>query len=276
MLCVAGPIRERRAAGIYNEWRDPMADLTASSAQPTVTFDDTDLVLSVWRHRADGNEFWLQYLSGSTWLTKTHWTTSAITFTEDLVIDKSTPRITFDTGSTHDYVIESAGSALSVKEDSTAIASFAVAGSWLKTEGNIDLHFGASTETSGVFNLKRTDVDGNTRTVLQVQEDGDVSFRFSPDSGAEAEQGRILVHQDPHSAAEYDCVVETGVQGPTRGEVRIDRCDAQNATRAGVLVLQDKNGTDYYLWVDTNGKLRIHTADPRTNDAPYGSFVVGP
>lgn len=35
--------------------------------------------------------------------------------------------------------------------------------------------------------------------------------------------------------------------------------------RAGILVLYDEDGHDYYLWVDTQGKLRISTMDPGDN-----------
>lgn len=39
-------------------------------------------------------------------------------------------------------------------------------------------------------------------------------------------------------------------------------------SRAGILVLYDENGHNYYLWVDTEGKLRISATDPAdTSDA---------
>jgi N-formylglutamate amidohydrolase len=34
------------------------------------------------------------------------------------------------------------------------------------------------------------------------------------------------------------------------------------ASRAGILVLYDENGRDYFVWVDTQGRLRISTTDP--------------
>lgn len=260
-----------------------MADLTASSSNPTVLFHDTDLVpVEDWRFIAGsgtGNPLRLEKLAMS-WLECARWTLSEHRLGVDLVIDKSDPTLTFDTGGSHDYHLLSSGSALSVEEDTTEIASFANAGTWLKTEGNIDLHFGASTGTTGTLNAKRTNSNSDTHTVLQVAESGDVSIRWSSDTANyNYEQAKVHVHQDPHSASEYDCVVEAGVQATTRGVVRINRCDNQDSDRAGVLILQDKDGGDWYLWVDTGGKLRISKTagyDPRTDDSSSSdSTIVG-
>lgn len=43
--------------------------------------------------------------------------------------------------------------------------------------------------------------------------------------------------------------------------------------RAGVLVLYDENGHDYYLWVDNQGKLRISPSDPGANS--QAGTIVG-
>lgn len=44
-------------------------------------------------------------------------------------------------------------------------------------------------------------------------------------------------------------------------------------SRAGILVLYDENGRDYYLWVDTQGKLRISATDP--GDTSEAGTIVG-
>lgn len=43
--------------------------------------------------------------------------------------------------------------------------------------------------------------------------------------------------------------------------------------KAGILVLYDENGNDHFLWVDSNGKLRIRGSDPGAND--LSGTVVG-
>jgi len=35
---------------------------------------------------------------------------------------------------------------------------------------------------------------------------------------------------------------------------------------AGIFLLQNESGSNYYLWVDTSGNLRGHTSDPGSND----------
>lgn len=52
---------------------------------------------------------------------------------------------------------------------------------------------------------------------------------------------------------------------PQRGHLSIG-ADVSGG-RPGVLVLQDQDGNDYYLWVQNNGTLRILDSDPTTNDS---------
>lgn len=42
---------------------------------------------------------------------------------------------------------------------------------------------------------------------------------------------------------------------------------------AGYLQLEANDGTDYYLWVDAAGKLRIHTSPPTTVNDTAGTIV---
>lgn len=42
---------------------------------------------------------------------------------------------------------------------------------------------------------------------------------------------------------------------------------------APVYALENKNGSTYYLWVDANGKLRIHTSDPLSAGDTAGTIV---
>ena len=59
-----------------------------------------------------------------------------------------------------------------------------------------------------------------------------------------------------------------------RGRVEI-RHDPGSPQRAGVLVLHDELGRDYFVWVDTQGRLRISPTDPGGNSRA-GQLVGGP
>jgi N-formylglutamate amidohydrolase len=61
-----------------------------------------------------------------------------------------------------------------------------------------------------------------------------------------------------------------------RAEIRHDSGATGEPTaprRAGILVLYNEDGHDYYLWVDTQGKLRISTMDP--DDNSNAGTIVG-
>lgn len=50
---------------------------------------------------------------------------------------------------------------------------------------------------------------------------------------------------------------------------------ASATTAPGVLALQDKNGTTYYVWVDTTGDLRIGTTEPTPTNGDTVGAVAG-
>jgi hypothetical protein len=43
--------------------------------------------------------------------------------------------------------------------------------------------------------------------------------------------------------------------------------------KAGILVLYDADGKDYFLWADTQGRLRFSRSDPDANDTT-GTVIV--
>lgn len=61
--------------------------------------------------------------------------------------------------------------------------------------------------------------------------------------------------------------------GPTITIQRNDNNDASGATKPGTLALTDKNGSVWWLWVDTSGKLRINNS--RTGNSDTVGTVVG-
>ncbi len=72
-----------------------------------------------------------------------------------------------------------------------------------------------------------------------------------------------------------DVDFEIGKHAGTRGVLALMRDNTSGSERAGVLALdrEDIAGIPRYLWVDTDGKLRIHTADPGTSDTGVGTVV---
>ncbi len=55
--------------------------------------------------------------------------------------------------------------------------------------------------------------------------------------------------------------------GAVAGSRIIVRENAGGTGAAGTLVLYAKDGTPYYLWVDTTGDLRVHTSAPTENES---------
>ena len=60
------------------------------------------------------------------------------------------------------------------------------------------------------------------------------------------------------------------ITGP---QFRIGRNDNASTTSAGSMRFTDRGGTDYYLWVDDTGVLRIHTSAPTGTDDTAGTVV---
>jgi N-formylglutamate amidohydrolase len=70
--------------------------------------------------------------------------------------------------------------------------------------------------------------------------------------------------------------IRLGGESENRGrlEIRQDPGTGNGAARrAGVLVLDGENGSDFYLWADNQGKLRISPSDPGTNS--QAGTIVG-
>jgi N-formylglutamate amidohydrolase len=72
-------------------------------------------------------------------------------------------------------------------------------------------------------------------------------------------------------AASDDARLRLGGLAKHRGRVEI-RHDPGSPRRAGVLVLYDELGRDHFVWVDTQGKLRISSGDPG-DDSRAGGLV---
>jgi len=114
---------------------------------------------------------------------------------------------------------------------------------------------------SNAFRLRNS--DGNDCVTIaddatfEVSNDGTVSIRFSISGG--------------------DARVESGVSATYRGYVYVRRDSDSGAERCAVLTLEDQEGTDWYLWVDSNDRLRISeegvVGDPGAD--PDRGVIVG-
>jgi len=89
-----------------------------------------------------------------------------------------------------------------------------------------------------------------TNDHLSVYEDGDLTLF----------DGDITVAKDGN-----DVVVVVGTGTGAKGAVDL-AAPGGSPARASVLVLETAAGTPWWLWVDGNGLLRIHSADPGSDD----------
>jgi len=99
------------------------------------------------------------------------------------------------------------------------------------------------------------------------------------------DNGGLYILQDKFEMAtvgeNYLLSVGRGIPADVRGRVEI-RHQAEYRVpgeefympkKAGILVLYDETGHEHFLWVDSDGKLRISGSDPGTND--HSGTVVG-
>lgn len=63
--------------------------------------------------------------------------------------------------------------------------------------------------------------------------------------------------------------------GGSRGEVLIRRDSTSGSNRAGVLILEDKDGAPHYFFVDSSNRLRVAAAAPAAGAADVTGLVVG-
>lgn len=284
-----------------------MPDLTAQSLDPTVFFSFFDpgppvLGYPEFRIRSDGG-LWVTHYNNltTTWTDRFKFTITENTSFGDLVIDKSDPTVTFDTGGTNDYDITSDGSKVQVKEGSNVLLESSGSGHKFRSSSadlllltgtghtskeNLTIEttvptitFIDTTPTAG-FTVK---VDGGSLFVTDASDDtfmqiraSDSVFMLNQVTGGLSHTEVRIEPRDTYG----DCHVEVGYEDGTRGKVHIHRDDTENAERMGVLVLQDKAGVEWYIWVDRNGgsgaqKLRMANTNPGVTEN-HGSWLIGP
>jgi N-formylglutamate amidohydrolase len=85
-------------------------------------------------------------------------------------------------------------------------------------------------------------------------------------------QARAAIGQWQRRSDSRDARLRLGGRAHHRGRVEI-RHDPDAPSRAGVLVLYDERGKDHFVWVDTQGGLRISSTDP--GDTNLAGALVG-
>ncbi len=114
--------------------------------------------------------------------------------------------------------------------------------------------------------------DGSTLEVFSVDEVGKVTI-------SNMAQVHRKTFEEPTGTDATLTLAPGRGGGPGRGRLEIknqsDTDEMPQPSKAGILVLYDKLGNDYFLWVDTDGKLRLSRRDPGEHDTDWGD-IVGP
>lgn len=253
-----------------------MADLDAYSANPTVSFTSSaGPGTPMWRFRTDSGLRTQKYnILTSTWVDVLVFGTE-VTSVEDVVIDKSDPTLTFDTGGTNDYDITSDGDMLQFNEDGASLLE--LTGTGHSSKADLTIKTSAPTITfddTGATADFKVKVDAGSmffsdtadRAFMQIRAT-DSYFVLSHVTGVGAEAQFSVTPKDGTS----DCHLQVGMGDNTRGKVSILRDETNGNERMGVLILQDTAGVDWYLHVDTSGIVYIKNSDPGTT--PSGTKV---
>jgi hypothetical protein len=90
-----------------------------------------------------------------------------------------------------------------------------------------------------------------------------------------AYSGNLLEIERRRATDDWALSLGGGAHNRGRVEIRNNTGAGEFPTpkRAGVLVLYDESGQDYYLWVDNQGRLRISASDPGSNS--QSGTIVG-
>lgn len=125
------------------------------------------------------------------------------------------------------------------------------------------------------------DNDSGTTNKFRIKDNAGKS-RFDVVISSTVEQANLRdANEDLVLSAQYDSAndrMDLDVGGsrstsnPLRGQIKAWH-DGGATTKPGLLVLNDKSGNDWYIWVDTSGVLRIKTTDPGNSDTT--GTVVG-
>jgi hypothetical protein len=147
----------------------------------------------------------------------------------------------------------------------------------ISSNGDLRIHLDENEATApNVAKLKV--FSGSNFEIFSVNEKGEVDIHA----------GQITTRRVPLAGATGSddiLTVGTGLPGTETGRGRVairnqteirDQEMGNRPKKAGILVLYDEGGRENFLWVDSNGKLRISRSDPgQQHDDDFGE-IVGP
>lgn len=154
------------------------------------------------------------------------------------------------------------GTMATFKRGSNEIISFAYsAADGASIEGASSLDYDIVFRSANDVSLQVSSalfLDNGTMTVVTLQ---DAQCVWTDNTGAYT----MSWEMEYASSGEEDAYMRVGGGNPGyRGVFRVRANTA--AARPGLLKMERESGTPYYLWVDTTGRLHIHTVDPGSND----------
>ena len=127
--------------------------------------------------------------------------------------------------------------------------------------------------SANVLTIEASDGTGAIQVVADYFESAVVSCDYlRPKTNAASDNihvydvaGSTIMNTIGVLTSNNDAGFSAGVPAGTRGYLAAG-AQTSGTARAGVFILQNEDGDLFYLWVDTNDKLRGHTADPGAND----------
>lgn len=122
----------------------------------------------------------------------------------------------------------------------------------IRSNGDLRIHLDENQATAPTV-AKLKVFSGSNVEIFSVNEQGEVDLNG----------GQITTRNV--GGVDAKLIVGPRREASLRGRVEISHSPETTGfghARAGVLVLYDKNENDYFLWVDTAGKLRISDSDP--------------
>jgi len=140
----------------------------------------------------------------------------------------------------------------------------------IHSNGDLRIHLDEN-ETTAPTVAKLKVFGGNNKEIFSVNEKGEVDIH-----GGSITTRIVQLAGD--TGSDDILTVGTGLRESRRGRVTVRNQpevtqEFPQPKKAGILVLYDEDGRENFLWVDSNGKLRISRSDPGAGD--LSGTIVG-
>jgi hypothetical protein len=174
-----------------------------------------------------------------------------------------------DTSNTYRYIADSKDVISITLEDNGTVIALQGHGT-IRSNGDLRIHLDEN-QIAAPNNAELKVFNGNGNDVFSVNELGEVDIH----------QGAIttrIVELAGATGSDDILTVGTGLPGTRRGRVAVRNQpevtqEFAQPRKAGILVLYDELGRENFLWVDSNGRLRISRSDPGADD--LSGTIVG-